>query len=138
MLDPGAPIASSAKRGVRSGWKGPGGVGTGLLSSLAPQVERVERSPVGAYTSRSMATRTRTVHVSRDAYERLVHEAERRGVAPDALADELVKADLAPVQFDLEQTLADLAEVRSRLRTGGMDAVEVVRAGRDELEQRGL
>ncbi|HEU4703608.1 MAG TPA: hypothetical protein VFS37_14090 [Conexibacter sp.] len=67
-----------------------------------------------------------------------MHEAERRGVAADALADELVKADLAPVEFDLEQTLADLAEVRSRLRTGGMDAVEVVCAGRDELEQRGL
>lgn len=85
-----------------------------------------------------MATRTRTVHVSPEAYDRLVHEAGRRGVAPDALADELVKADLAPAEFDLERTLADLAEVRSRLRTGGMDAVEVVRAGRDELEQRGL
>jgi hypothetical protein len=84
-----------------------------------------------------MATRTRTVHVSPDAYDRLVHEAERRGVAPDALADELVKADLAPVEFDLEQTLADLAEVRGRLRGGGMDAVALVREGRDELERRG-
>jgi hypothetical protein len=84
-----------------------------------------------------MATRTRTVHVSSDAYDRLVHEAERRGVAPDALADELVKADLSPVEFDLERTLTDLAEVRSRLRGGGLDAVEVVRAGRDELERRG-
>ena len=84
-----------------------------------------------------MATRTRTVHVSPDAYDLLVHEAERRGVAPDALADELVKADLAPVEFDLEQTLADLAEVRGRLRGGGMDAVALVREGRDELERRG-
>lgn len=85
-----------------------------------------------------MATRTRTVHVSSDAYDRLVHEAERRGVAPDALADELVKADLAPATFDLERTLADLAQVRSRLRSGGLDAAEVVRAGRNELERRGL
>jgi hypothetical protein len=89
-----------------------------------------------AYTSRGMATRTRTVHVSPDAYDRLVQEAERRGVAPDALADELVKADLAPTGFDLDQTLADLAGVRSRLRTGGLDAVAVVREGRDELERR--
>lgn len=84
-----------------------------------------------------MATRTRTVHVSPDAYDRLVQEAERRGLAPDALADELVKADLAPVQFDLERTLTDLAAVRGRLRSGGLDAVDVVRDGRDELEQRG-
>lgn len=46
-----------------------------------------------------MATRTCTVHVSPDAYDGLVHEAERRGVAPDALADELVKADLAPAEY---------------------------------------
>jgi len=70
--------------------------------------------------------------------DRLVHEAERRGVAPDALADELVKADLAPAEFDLEQTLADLAGVRSRLCTGGLDAVAVVREGRAELERRSL
>jgi len=34
--------------------------------------------------------------------------------------------------------LADLAGVRSRLRTGGLDAVAVVREGRAELERRSL
>jgi len=83
-----------------------------------------------------MATRARTVHVSSDVYDRLVCEAERRGVAPDALADQLMKADLGPVDFDLERALADLAEVRGRLHRGGMDAAAVVREGRDELERR--
>jgi len=37
---------------------------------------------------------------------------------------------------NLEETLEALAGVRSRLRGGGLDAVAVVREGRDELERR--
>ena len=84
-----------------------------------------------------MATRTRTVHVTPDAYDRLKREAERRGVAPDVLADELLTADLAPAEFDLERALVDLAEIRGRVR-GRVDAVALVREGRDELERRAL
>jgi len=37
---------------------------------------------------------------------------------------------------DPEDALAGLAEVRSRLRGGGLDSVTVVREGRDELKRR--
>lgn len=47
----------------------------------------------------------------------------------------LTKRD-EPPGHNLEETLEALAGVRSRLRGGGLDAVEVVRAGRRELERR--
>jgi hypothetical protein len=84
-----------------------------------------------------MATRDRVIHVTPDAYDRLAREASRRGVPPDALADELLAAELAPAQSDMEGILADLAQIRSRVR-GGTDAVTLVREGREELERRGL
>lgn len=84
-----------------------------------------------------MATRDRVIHVTPDAYDRLEREAGRRGVQPDALADELLAAELAPASSDLESILADLSEIRGRVR-GPVDAVAVVREGREELEQRGL
>lgn len=82
-----------------------------------------------------MATRDRVIHVTPDAYDRLEREAGRRGVPPDALADELLAAELAPVPSDLDGILADLAEIRGRVR-GPVDAVAVVREGREELERR--
>jgi hypothetical protein len=84
-----------------------------------------------------MATRDRVIHVPSDAYDRLEREAGRRGVQPDALATELLVAELGPASSDLDSILADLADVRSRVR-GPVDAVAVVREGREELEQRGL
>lgn len=84
-----------------------------------------------------MATRDRVIHVTPDAYDRLQREAGRRGVQPDELADELLAAELAPASSDLDSILADLADVRSRVRAP-VDAVAVVREGREELEQRGL
>ncbi len=84
-----------------------------------------------------MATRDRIIHVTPDAYDRLEREAGRRGVQPDKLADELLAAELAPASSDLEAILVDLANIRGRVR-GPVDAVAVVREGREELEQRGL
>jgi hypothetical protein len=84
-----------------------------------------------------MATRDRIIHVTPDAYDRLEREAGRRGVPPDALADELLAAELAPAKSDLESVLAGLAEIRGRVR-GPIDAVAVVRQGREELERRSL
>jgi hypothetical protein len=72
-----------------------------------------------------MATLERVIHVTPDAYDRLAHEAGRRGVPPDALADQLLAAELAPLKPDLEAILGDLAEIRSRVR-GSVDAVAVV------------
>jgi len=84
-----------------------------------------------------MATRDHVIHVSPDVYDRLEREAGRRGVQPDALAAEVLISEFAPVSSDLDSILADLAEIRSRVR-GPVDAVAVVREGREELEQRGL
>ena len=84
-----------------------------------------------------MATRDRVVHLTPDSYARLEREAGRRGVPPDALADELLAAELAPTKFDWDAALSDLAKIRGRVR-GDVDAVAVVREGRDELERRSL
>jgi hypothetical protein len=85
-----------------------------------------------------MATRDRVIHVTPDAYDRLAREAGRRGVPPDALAEELLAIELAPVDFDWNSTLAELAEIRGRMRGGSDDAVAIVREGREELERRSL
>jgi uncharacterized protein (DUF433 family) len=50
-------------------------------------------------------------------------------------SDELLAAASAPASSDLKSILADLADVRSRVR-GPVDAVTVVREVRQELEQR--
>jgi hypothetical protein len=85
-----------------------------------------------------MATRDRVIHVTPDAYDRLEREAGRRGVQPDALAEELLAAELAPAEFDWKSALAELAAIRGRMRGGSDDAVAIVREGREELERRGL
>jgi hypothetical protein len=85
-----------------------------------------------------MATRDRIIHVTPDAYDRLEREAGRRGVQPDELADELLAVELASADFDWNAALAELAEIRGRMRGGPDDAVALVREGREELEQRGL
>jgi hypothetical protein len=84
-----------------------------------------------------MATRDRVIHLTPDSYERLEREAGRRGVNPDTLADELLAAELAPTEFDWDAALSELAKVRARVR-GDVDAVAIVREGRDELERRAL
>jgi hypothetical protein len=84
-----------------------------------------------------MATRDRVIHVTPDAYDRLELEAGRRGVPPDALADELLAAELVPTEFDWKSALVALAAIRSRMRGGSDDAVAIVREGREELERRG-
>jgi hypothetical protein len=84
------------------------------------------------------ATRDRTIHVTTVNYDRLVEEAGRRGVAPDQLVDELLATELAPTDFDWDAALAELAEIRGRMRGGPDDAVAIVREGREELERRGL
>lgn len=69
-------------------------------------------------------------------------EPEIPAARPDLDPDELREAiHFAPEQtlegFDLESVLADLASVRSRVG-GPVDAVALVREGRQELEQRGV
>jgi hypothetical protein len=68
----------------------------------------------------------RIIHITSDTYGRLDRAAWWRGVSPDALADELITAELPPAQSDLEGILVDLAEIRGRVRAP-VDAVAVVR-----------
>jgi hypothetical protein len=79
---------------------------------------------------------TRTIHLPESSYALLSAEAQRRGLDPDALADELVRADLAAgSEQDLEAALTDLAEFRARLPE--IDGVVLARDARAQLEQRG-
>jgi hypothetical protein len=65
----------------------------------------------------------------------LLQEANRRGVEPDALADELVRTDLGASTGDLQGALAGRAELRTRLPN--VDGVALAREARTELEHRG-
>jgi hypothetical protein len=78
---------------------------------------------------------TRTIHLPESSYALLSAEAQRRGVGSDALADELVRADLAAHdEQDLEITLKSLAEFRARLPE--IDGIVLARDARTQLEQR--
>ncbi len=82
-----------------------------------------------------MATSERTVRLPQASYDLLLREASRRGVEPDALADELVRADLGASAGDLESAITGLAELRTRLPD--IDGVALAREARTELEHRG-
>lgn len=83
-----------------------------------------------------MATSAHTVRLQPDAYELVVREAERRGVEPDDLVDEIVRADLGRLnEGDLEETLRRATALRSTLPP--IDGVALAREARAELEQRG-
>lgn len=58
-------------------------------------------------------------------------------VEPDDLAAEALAAELEPAEFDWDEALAELAEIRGRVR-GEVDAVALVREGREELGRRSL
>jgi hypothetical protein len=78
---------------------------------------------------------TRTIRLPESSYALLSAEAQRRGVDPDVLADELVRADLAAHgEQDLETTLKSLAEFRARLPE--IDGIVLARDARTQLEHR--
>lgn len=83
-----------------------------------------------------MTARDRVIHLTLDTYERLEREAERRGLTPDDLAEELLLGRLVPVAFDWDRCLAGLAQIRGRIR-GADDEVILDRQDQDELERRG-
>ena len=91
-----------------------------------------------------------TIELDQTDYDRLVTEAERRGVPPDSLAHMLLRsalpteqsASLDSMEARKQRALAaldDLAELRKQNRLDGypsLDAVQIVREGREELERR--
>lgn len=83
----------------------------------------------------SMATRPRTIRLTPGSYDLLKREATRRGKEPDALAEELLRADLGGEPGDaLDAALVQLAEFRAGLPE--IDGIELARAARNELEAR--
>lgn len=83
-----------------------------------------------------MATSAHTVRLHPDAYELVVREAERRGVEPNELVDELVRADLGRLtDGNLEATLRRAAQLRAKVPP--IDGVALAREARAELEDRG-
>lgn len=103
--------------------------------------------PPPCYTPAMSTTKDVNVQLDPGEYERLEAEAKRRGVAPDTLARDYVRAGLTENQ-DAEaerrrhaglEALARLAVLRAELRQAGYpsaDAVRLVREGREELERR--
>jgi hypothetical protein len=79
---------------------------------------------------------TRTIHLPESSYELLSAEARWRGLAPDALAEELVRADLGGQgEQDIEAALRGLAELRAGLPE--IDGLVLARDARKQLDQRG-
>jgi hypothetical protein len=79
---------------------------------------------------------TRTIQLPESSYALLSAEAQRRGLDPDVLADELLRTDLALGNGqDLDATLRSLAELRETLPE--IDGIVVARDARAQLEQRG-
>ncbi len=72
-----------------------------------------------------------------ETYERLVDEAARHDEDIDAAAERILRDHLsAPGQTpDVRATLRELQTLRARMKPG-QGAARVVRAGREELEQR--
>jgi hypothetical protein len=83
-----------------------------------------------------MATSDRTIKLPEDSYALLAAEAQRRGIEPDEVADELVRADLGTSGGgSLDAALEGLAQLRERLPE--IDGVVLARDARAELERRG-
>ena len=100
---------------------------------MTVQLRFATRRPA-TYTAH-VATRDRTVRLTRDSYELLEEEARRRGIDPDALADELLRGDLgARADEDLDAVLARSDELRARLPE--IDGVALAREARRELDDR--
>jgi len=82
-----------------------------------------------------VATSDRTIKLPEDSYALLAAEAQRRGIEPDAVAEELVRADLgASGAGGLDAALEGLAQLRERLPE--IDGVVLARDARAELERR--
>jgi len=82
-----------------------------------------------------MATPDRTVRLTPTSYDLLQQEARRRGTEPNALAEELLRADLENgAGEDLDAVLARSDELRSRLPE--IDGVALARGVRRELDNR--
>jgi hypothetical protein len=87
----------------------------------------------------SVATRDHTVQLRPTTYGALEVEATRRHLAPDELADELVRERLAGVGGRLATMRGSLETLeRISARMPEVDVVRLVREGREELARRSV
>ncbi len=83
-----------------------------------------------------MASRPHTIELKPDAFELVSREAERRGVSPDQVVEEIIRTDLAVVHGgDLDAALRRAATLRSTLPR--LDGVVLAREARADLQARG-
>lgn len=87
--------------------------------------------------------KTITIHLDEDAYQRLEAEARRKGLEPDVLVESYVHGALPRQQDDAEErkqraldALDRLAKIRVNLPE--IDAVQIARESREELERRSI
>jgi hypothetical protein len=93
------------------------------------------------------AQKTITLHLEPREYEQLEAAAHRKGMAPDVLVRSLIDDALRDdvfndperykqAMYDALEALDRLAEMRQDLPE--VDAVQIVREGREELERRSI
>jgi hypothetical protein len=83
-----------------------------------------------------VATESRAIELRPGAYALVKREADRRGVAPEQVVDEMVRADLTkPDVVDLDLVLHRAVALRAKLPP--MDGVALARESRADLEVRG-
>jgi hypothetical protein len=83
-----------------------------------------------------MASRPHTIELKPDAFELVSREAERRGVSPDQVVEEIIRTDLAVVHGgDLDGALRRAATLRSTLPR--VNGVVLAREARADLQARG-
>lgn len=85
-----------------------------------------------------MATTDHTIRLPSGTYERLLAEAQRRHRAIEEIAGEMLDEQLPQPTADRERARAALDRLAAlRARVGrGVDAVALVRQGREELDER--
>jgi hypothetical protein len=82
-----------------------------------------------------MASRVHTIELPPDAFDLVSREAQRRGVSPDQVVEEIIRSDLAVSHAgDLDAALRRAADLRSALPR--LDGVALAREARADLEAR--
>jgi hypothetical protein len=79
-----------------------------------------------------------TIELPEEDFARLEAESRREGLRPEAKVIELITRGLPPARDGFSAALARLSELRAGMPVDAVevDAVEIVRAGRRELEDR--
>lgn len=82
-----------------------------------------------------MAVRSHTIELAPDAFDLVSREAQRRGVSPGQVVEEIIRADLTAAESDLLAAVLRVSDVRSSLPT--LDGIGLAREARADLEARG-